>query len=242
MKHRKMKGSDKETTITAEEYAQILKNAAETAQVAEQTGSKYSIDKAAYYAQLSKDAAAKVHESSEMEAKIETSSPCFEGPAQKFFINKTDLKAPLLGGDDIAYGDAIQPDFQHKEAKIDTGSNLIDMGSNFFEGKGDYIVYGSHTGQSNNTLTQYSSEQDADIILKLDTNNNLSQYLYNPKSDIPMLDIAPSEKVGITGVTPESDVASKVIYDYTPEQPIFEGTYIPQPFCEILDSSDFVVM
>jgi hypothetical protein len=34
MKHRKMKGSDKETTITAEEYAQILKNAAETAQVA----------------------------------------------------------------------------------------------------------------------------------------------------------------------------------------------------------------
>jgi hypothetical protein len=37
------------------------------------------------------------------------------------------------------------------------------MGSNFFEGKGDYIVYGSHTGQSNNTLTQYSSEQDADI-------------------------------------------------------------------------------
>jgi hypothetical protein len=30
-----MKGSDKETTITAEEYAQILKNAAETAQVAE---------------------------------------------------------------------------------------------------------------------------------------------------------------------------------------------------------------
>ncbi|VVH65394.1 hypothetical protein BSPLISOX_2311, partial [uncultured Gammaproteobacteria bacterium] len=186
MKHRKMKGSDKETTITAEEYAQILKNAAETAQVAEQTGSKYSIDKAAYYAQLSKDAAAKVHESSEMEAKIETSSPCFEGPAQKFFINKTDLKAPLLGGDcfegpaqkffinktdlkapllggdDIAYGDAIQPDFQHKEAKIDTGSNLIDMGSNFFEGKGDYIVYGSHTGQSNNTLTQYSSEQDAD--------------------------------------------------------------------------------
>jgi hypothetical protein len=116
MKHRKMKGSDKETTITAEEYAQILKNAAETAQVAEQTGSKYSIDKAAYYAQLSKDAAAKVHESSEMEAKIETSSPCFEGPAQKFFINKTDLKAPLLGGDDIAYGDAIQPDFQHKEA------------------------------------------------------------------------------------------------------------------------------
>ena len=242
MKHRKMKGSDKETTITAEEYAQILKNAAETAQVAEQTGSKYSIDKAAYYAQLSKDAAAKVHESSEMEAKIETSSPCFEGPAQKFFINKTDLKAPLLGGDDIAYGDAIQPDFQHKEAKIDTGSNLIDMGSNFFEGKGDYIVYGSHTGQSNNTLTQYSSEQDADIILKLDTNNNLSQYLYNPKSDIPMLDIAPSEKVGITGVTPESDVASKVIYDYTPEQPIFEGTYIPQPFCEILDSSDFAVM
>ncbi|CAC9471598.1 hypothetical protein [uncultured Gammaproteobacteria bacterium] len=242
MKHRKMKGSDKETTITAEEYAQILKNAAETAQVAEQTGSKYSIDKAAYYAQLSKDAAAKVHESSEMEAKIETSSPCFEGPAQKFFINKTDLKAPLLGGDDIAYGDAIQPDFQHKEAKIDTGSNLIDMGSNFFEGKGDYIVYGSHTGQSNNTLTQYSSEQDADITSKLGTNNNLSQYLYNPKSDIPMLDIAPSEKVGITGVTPESDVASKVIYDYTPEQPIFEGTYIPQPFCEILDSSDFVVM
>ena len=242
MKHRKMKGSDKETTITAEEYAQILKNAAETAQVAEQTGSKYSIDKAAYYAQLSKDAAAKVHESSEMEAKIETSSPCFEGPAQKVFINKTDLKAPLLGGDDIAYGDAIQPDFQHKEAKIDTGSNLIDMGSNFFEGKGDYIVYGSHTGQSNNTLTQYSSEQDADITSKLGTNNNLSQYLYNPKSDIPMLDIAPSEKVGITGVTPESDVASKVIYDYTPEQPIFEGTYIPQPFCEILDSSDFVVM
>jgi hypothetical protein len=54
-----------------------------------------------------------------------------------------------------------------------------DMGSNFFEGKGDYIVYGSHTGQSNNTLTQYSSEQDADIILKLDTNNNLSQYLKN---------------------------------------------------------------
>jgi hypothetical protein len=116
------------------------------------------------------------------------------------------------------------------------------MGSNFFEGKGDYIVYGSHTGQSNNTLTQYSSEQDADITSKLGTNNNLSQYLYNPKSDIPMLDIAPSEKVGITGVTPESDVASKVIYDYTPEQPIFEGTYIPQPFCEILDSSDFVVM
>jgi hypothetical protein len=38
----------------------------------------------------------------------------------------------------------------------------------------------------------------------LGTNNNLSQYLYNPKSDIPMLDIAPSEKVGITGVTPES--------------------------------------
>jgi hypothetical protein len=71
-------------------------------------------------AQLSKDAAAKVHESSEMEAKIETSSPCFEGPAQKVFINKTDLKAPLLGGDDIAYGDdAIQPDFQHKEAKIE---------------------------------------------------------------------------------------------------------------------------
>jgi hypothetical protein len=45
-------------------------------------------------------------------------------------VAKTDLKAPLLGGDDIAYGDdAIQPDFQHKEAKIDTGSNLIDMGS-----------------------------------------------------------------------------------------------------------------
>jgi hypothetical protein len=56
------------------------------------------------------------------------------------------------------------------------------------------------------------------------------------------IDIAPSEKVGITVVTPESDVASKVIYDYTPEQPIFEGTYIPQPFCEILDSSDFAVM
>jgi hypothetical protein len=43
MKHRKMKGSDKETTITAEEYAQILKNAAETAQVAEQTGSKWDL-------------------------------------------------------------------------------------------------------------------------------------------------------------------------------------------------------
>jgi hypothetical protein len=50
------------------------------------------------------------------------------------------------------------------------------------------------------------------IILWMSANNNLSQYLYNPKSDIPMLDIAPSEK-GITGVTPESDVASKVIYD-----------------------------
>ncbi|VVM18291.1 hypothetical protein BSPWISOXPB_9872 [uncultured Gammaproteobacteria bacterium] len=125
------------------------------------------------------------------------------------------------------------------EVKIDTGSNLIDIGSNFSEGKGDYIVYGSHTGQSNNTLTQYSSEQDIDITLKLGANNNLSQYLYNPKSDIPMLDIAPSEK-GITGVTPESDVASKVIYDYTPERPIFED--IPQPFCEVLDSSDFVVM
>ncbi|VVM18292.1 hypothetical protein BSPWISOXPB_5770 [uncultured Gammaproteobacteria bacterium] len=65
MKHRKTKDSDKETTITAEEYAQILKNAAETAQVAEQTGSKYDIDKAAYYAQLAKDAAAKVHEKNE---------------------------------------------------------------------------------------------------------------------------------------------------------------------------------
>jgi hypothetical protein len=43
MKHRKMKGSDKETTITAEEDAQIPK-----------------------------DAAAKVHESPEIEAKIET--------------------------------------------------------------------------------------------------------------------------------------------------------------------------
>jgi hypothetical protein len=59
------------------------------------------------------------------------------------------------------------------------------MGSNFFEGKGDYIVYGSHTGQSNNTLTQYSSEQDADITSKLGTNNNLSQYLYNPKNHKP---------------------------------------------------------
>jgi hypothetical protein len=40
----------------------------------------------------------------------------------------------------------------------------------------------------------------SDITSKLGTNNNLSQYLYNPKSDIPMLDIAPSEKVGITGI------------------------------------------
>jgi hypothetical protein len=48
------------------------------------------------------------------------------------------------------------------------------------------ITTRSHTGQSNNTLTQYSSEQDADITSKLGTNNNLSQYLYNPKSDIPM--------------------------------------------------------
>jgi hypothetical protein len=41
---------------------------------------------------------------------------------------KIETGGPLLEGDDIAYGDdATQPDFQHKEAKIDTGSNLIDI-------------------------------------------------------------------------------------------------------------------
>jgi hypothetical protein len=35
---------------------------------------------------------------------------------------KIETGGPLLEGDDIAYGDdATQPDFQHKEAKIDTG-------------------------------------------------------------------------------------------------------------------------
>jgi HJR/Mrr/RecB family endonuclease len=53
-----------------------------------------------------------------------------------------------------------------------------------------YIVYGSHTGQSNNTLTQYSSEQGADIILKLDTNNNYrKQYHRLQEEDHPSLSL-----------------------------------------------------
>jgi hypothetical protein len=67
--------------------------------------------------QIPKDAAAKVHESPEIEAKIETSGPCFEGPRLVRIIPKIEVKietgGPLLEGDDIAYGDdATQPDFR----------------------------------------------------------------------------------------------------------------------------------